>query len=90
MIDLTEDTVTEETLLKGYRAHRADGTIIQQENSTTWITVPIPANGLYTFTLKEISEQYPSLIHGDVVGFGLYQYATANMGNNTLNSTVTW
>ena len=69
---------------------RADGTIIQQENSTTWITVPIPANGLYTFTLKEISEQYPSLIHGDVVGFGLYQYATANMGNNTLNSTVTW
>ena len=28
MIDLTEDTVTEETLLKGYRAHRADGTII--------------------------------------------------------------
>lgn len=28
LIDLTEDTVTEETLLKGYRAHRADGTII--------------------------------------------------------------
>ena len=28
MIDLTEDTVAEETLLKGYRAHRADGTII--------------------------------------------------------------
>lgn len=28
LIDLTEDTVTEETLLKGCRAHRADGTII--------------------------------------------------------------
>lgn len=28
MIDLTGDTVTEETLLKGCQAHRADGTII--------------------------------------------------------------
>lgn len=28
LIDLTGDTVTEETLLKGCRAHRADGTII--------------------------------------------------------------
>lgn len=29
LIDLTEDTVTEETLLKGTTAHRADGTIIE-------------------------------------------------------------
>ena len=28
LIDLTGDTVTEETLLKGYTAHKADGTII--------------------------------------------------------------
>ncbi len=28
LIDLTEDTVTEENLLKGCTAHRADGTII--------------------------------------------------------------
>lgn len=28
LIDLTEDTVTEETLLKGCKVHRADGTII--------------------------------------------------------------
>ena len=28
LIDLTSDTVTEETLLKGYTAHKADGTII--------------------------------------------------------------
>lgn len=28
LIDLTADTVTEETLLKGCQAHRADGTII--------------------------------------------------------------
>ncbi len=28
MIDLTGDTVTEETLLKGCQAHGADGTII--------------------------------------------------------------
>lgn len=28
LIDLTGDTVTEEALLKGYTAHKADGTII--------------------------------------------------------------
>lgn len=28
LIDLTEDTVTEETLLRGYTAHKADGTRI--------------------------------------------------------------
>lgn len=28
LIDLTSDTVTAETLLKGYTAHKADGTII--------------------------------------------------------------
>ena len=28
LIDLTGDTVTEETLLRGYTAHRADGTQI--------------------------------------------------------------
>lgn len=28
LIDLTGDTVTEETLLRGYTAHRADGTRI--------------------------------------------------------------
>ena len=28
LVDLTGDTVTEETLLKGYRAHRADVAII--------------------------------------------------------------
>lgn len=28
LIDLTGDTVTEESLLKGYTAHKADGTII--------------------------------------------------------------
>lgn len=28
LIDLTDDTVTEETLLSGYTAHKADGTII--------------------------------------------------------------
>lgn len=28
LIDLTGDTVTEETLLKGCQAHKADGTII--------------------------------------------------------------
>lgn len=27
LIDLTGDTVTEEALLKGYTAHKADGTI---------------------------------------------------------------
>lgn len=26
LIDLTEDTITEETLLRGYTAHKADGT----------------------------------------------------------------
>lgn len=25
LIDLTEDTITEETLLRGYTAHKADG-----------------------------------------------------------------
>lgn len=28
IIDLTNDTVTEEALIKGYTAHKADGTII--------------------------------------------------------------
>ena len=28
LIDLTEDTITEETLLRGYTAHKADGTKI--------------------------------------------------------------
>jgi len=28
LIDLTEDTVTEEVLFAGYTAHKADGTII--------------------------------------------------------------
>lgn len=28
LIDLTGDTVTEETLIRGYTAHKADGTII--------------------------------------------------------------
>ena len=28
LIDLTGDTVTEESLLRGYTAHKADGTLI--------------------------------------------------------------
>lgn len=28
LIDLTSDTVTEETLIRGYTAHKADGTVI--------------------------------------------------------------
>lgn len=28
LIDLTSDTVTEESLIRGYTAHKADGTII--------------------------------------------------------------
>lgn len=69
---------------------REDGTISQQDDSAGWATMFIPENGLYTFTLREISEQYPSLTHGGVVGLGLYQYATASMGNHSLNSTVKW
>ncbi len=68
---------------------REDGTIVQRDDSTSGLTLPIPANGVFEFTIKEISAQYPS-VHGNVVGFGLYQYAVANAGNNSLNSTVSW
>lgn len=37
LIDLTGDTVTEESLLRGYTAHKADGTIITR-NSICWLS----------------------------------------------------
>lgn len=67
LIDLTGDTVTENTLMDGYTAHRADGTIITGKAFAGYPSEWSFFNHIEDSLDKGVTDSFNNAINGTVV-----------------------
>lgn len=67
LIDLTGDTVTENTLIDGYTAHRADGTIITGKAFADYPSEWSFFNHIEDSLGKGVTDSFNNAINGAVV-----------------------
>lgn len=67
LIDLTGDTVTEETLFQGYTAHKADGTIITGKMLAGYPDIYHFFDALQDSNGRDITDKLNSAVQGRTV-----------------------
>lgn len=67
LIDLTGDTVTENTLIDGYTAHRADGTIITGKAFAGYPSEQLFLNSIEDSLDKSVTDSFGNAINGTII-----------------------